>query len=280
MIAFTFWAGPQFSLLNLISLLSYARLNPSHELIIYSVREATDINPNWSTGEHSGSINKVYPLSALAEEPNIRIVYLDEDASIPRFNSVVHLADYVRIRKMFDHGGVWIDADILFIQPIHEQHKINSAPLGVISYFNTIATGFLYGQKGAPIIGLLHDRAKAMIESGSFLGRYESLGPDLWEAVLLTHRGQAYDCHFMPVDLIYPYKAPQLDRFYHSPNCDLIDQNVMGIHWYNGDKRTKAFINFHLDAVLRHQYCATPFHLVIDRLRHQINLDSFLQSHC
>ena len=276
MIAFTFWAGPQFSLLNLISLLSYARLNPTHQLIVYSIGGATDINPNWSTGEHSGSISKVYPLSLLTGEPNIRIVRLDEDTSIPKFNSVVHFADYVRIKKMFEHGGIWIDADILFIQPVDDQLKLQSSPLGVISYFNTIATGFLYGQSGAEILRLLYERANAIIDNDSYLGRYESLGPDLWREVLLGHKDLARDCHFMPVDLIYPYKAPQLDGFYHSSNCDLIDDRVLGIHWYNGDTRTKAFINYHLDSVLKHGNNATPFHLVINHLRHKIDLDTFL----
>mgnify|MGYP006293766003 CR=1 FL=1 len=42
-LAFTFWDGPQLSLLNILSLLSFARLNPNAVLTIYTLGGDLDI---------------------------------------------------------------------------------------------------------------------------------------------------------------------------------------------------------------------------------------------
>ena len=78
-IAFTFWAGPQLSLLNVMSLLSFAILNPHVELIIYNVlgkevrvlvksrQEAGTYNINFDASNLASGIY-MYKLKAVSKE--------------------------------------------------------------------------------------------------------------------------------------------------------------------------------------------------------------------
>ena len=151
-LAFTFWDGPQLSLLNILSLLSFARLNPDTVLTIYTLGEGLDINAGWKTGEHALALNQFYTLEDLASEPNIRLQKVDS-VGLEKINSVVQVADYIRIKMLHEHGGIWIDTDVLFFKKIpNDLWEIVATDGFVISYENTITTGFMGFPQGSSIV--------------------------------------------------------------------------------------------------------------------------------
>ena len=121
-IIFTYWEGDQLSELHYLTIYSLHKYNPDLDIIIY-----TDINPKnilreWNTHEHSIDIQKKIPLSKLIDiNPQkifLRPIDFQKDYNFDNNISIIFKADFTRIAKLYEHGGLWFDMDILFIKPL------------------------------------------------------------------------------------------------------------------------------------------------------------------
>lgn len=271
-LAFTFWDGPQLSLLNILSLLSFARLNPDTVLTIYTLGKGLDINAGWKTGEHSLSIHDMYLLDDLMSESNIRIKTIDSVAS-KKLTSVVQIADYVRIEKLFEHGGIWIDTDILFIKKIPEKiWQLVSQDGFVISYENTITTGFMGFAPGSGVADLALNTAQAKLNSVHFQKKYEAFGPNLWKEIFLEHPEAVKSVSFLSEKLVYPILWKSLDRFFFQESESINYDETIGIHWYGGSQYSRSFNNENLVLSIKRKTPLTNFEKIIDRLNNEIGL--------
>lgn len=278
-IAFTFWSGSEFSLLNLISLLSFSRLHPDFKLIIYTSDGDEELNVSWKTGEHNVSILNKYSINLLEPEPNIEIIKLSKNHKFySKLKSAVHMADFVRIEKLYEHGGIWIDSDILFQENLLESISAESLNFSLIAYHNTITTGFVSCDLGQPFVSSLYESSIEKIESKSFETEYQGLGPDLWSKTYINNRHQCADANFLPIVYFYPYKWFDLDNFYNNPAPDFLGSSVIGVHWYNGNEKSKIFINNRLEYVLNRSVNdqGTPISKIIWGLNQRINLKQFI----
>jgi len=280
-IAFTFWSGSDFSILNLISLLSFSRLHPDFKLIIYTSDIKKELKLTWNTAEHAISISKKYSIHLLKSEPNIEIISLPNNPKYyASLKSAVHMADFIRIEKLYEHGGIWIDSDILFRERISKIFSKDELNFALINYHNTISTGFVSCRLEHPFVGALHECAIKKIESKSFKTEYQGLGPDLWAETFIKKRDLCSDVNFLPIHCIYPYKWFDLDNLYSNPSNKILSSSVVGVHWYNGNEKSKVFINNRLEYVLKREkddQC-TPISQIIWELNERINLRKFINS--
>ena len=271
-LAFTFWDGPQLSLLNILSLLSFARLNPDTFLTIYTLGKGLDINAGWKTGEHDLSIKNIYLLEDLKSESNIRIEVIDSISS-DKLTSVVQVADYVRIEKLFEHGGIWIDTDILFFKKIPEKiWQVVSQNGFVISYENTITTGFMGFAPRSHVADLALKTAQAKLNSVHFQKKYEAFGPNLWREIFLEHPEAVKGVSFLSEKLVYPILWKNLDRFFFQENESINYDETIGIHWYGGSQYSRSFNNENLLFSIGQKTPLTNFGKIIHRLNNEINL--------
>ncbi len=243
---FTYWEGDELSILHYYTILSLHLLNPELDITIYTSNNPCNSFRQWNGKFHSLPITKTINYNTLINI-NPDKIHLKEVDFINEYNinpniSCVFKADFIRIAKLYEHGGMWFDMDILFTKQIP-------------SYLFTVDSDILYFYyKGVVPTGLLFAKAKSIFMTDIFNDalsitqriipnqncEYETIGPTLWTKHM-NSKGMA-NYYLIDTTDIYPYLWDQLDLLY-SSNTDLIKTNTWGIHWYNGDPFVKQFIN-------------------------------------
>jgi hypothetical protein len=86
---------------------------------------------------------------------------------------------------------------------------------------------------------------------------YQMIGPNLWNEYFRRHSSLCTTYCLQTSD-VYPYDCDTISEVF--GNIDRIRENTFGVHWYNGHRRTKEYING-LDITALH-----PDRCVMDQL--------------
>ena len=75
-------------------------------------------------------------------------------------------------------------------------------------------------------------------------GGYQKIGPTLWTAVFGENNYLLEKTTCLPTDIIYPYEPDNIQETLKlAGGIDKIQERTVGIHWFNGSKAIKNFIN-------------------------------------
>jgi hypothetical protein len=248
-ILFSYWSGNTASLLHIISLRSARVLNPSARVIVYTAKagQVVDRVPHWSS-EHANANTNQYGIQEFGRVPGVEVIEVDLAAECavagPLFHS--YAADVVRIRKLREHGGVWFDMDVLFMQALTEPL---AGPLGsgkslaAAAYSKTIATGLVSCTPDSRCIVAMNKALDASLDAGVSVRTYQMWGPDLWRDTLGVQFAK-FTKDVQPFDsaLVYPYIWNELALlFSESPKTPRVTSSTVGVHWYNGNPLCKQF---------------------------------------
>ena len=230
------------SYLHYYTILSLVKLNPGMEIRIYTAKVPSNTVVQWSSGEHSVRIQRTIPLKEIcAISPDIQLIPIDfeKDYSITRDVSVVYKADFIRIAKLYEHGGLWFDFDLLFIKPLPSRLFETGHDMIIFVYHRTIPTGFLSSTPKNKYITNLYTNALERIKGGN-IGEYQHIGPDLWKTTILHSLDT--NVAILENDIAYPYMPEDCSLFFNS-NTDLCTDSTICIHWFNGSTSAKQYIN-------------------------------------
>lgn len=250
--AYSFWEGNNISWFHIYTVLSLRKYNPTLPIKIYSSIGCCLENP-WNTEEHAINIENPANLSIINGIDNIEIIYIDfsKEYNISNSISPVHKADFIRIIKGKEHGGIWFDMDILFIKPIPSDFF--SADADIVGYqydFNvmnyatstiekyqpqTFPTGLLGITPNSATINKIADELLAI--TNSTITTYQIIGPELWFKYINNDNTLFRSCKEL-----YPLSYMQLDDLFNN-TIDFSCKNTWGIHWYNGAIESKIAIN-------------------------------------
>jgi mannosyltransferase OCH1-like enzyme len=243
-IVFTYWEGDQLSELHYLTIYSLHKYNPELDIIIYTDETPKNILREWNTQEHSIDIKKKIPLSKLVEvnPTKIRLIPINFQKEYDFDNniSIIFKADFTRIAKLYEHGGIWFDMDILFVKPIPDfffQEEVDSF---IFIYKKVILTGFLASIPKSKYLENLYKRSFEIIKNKE-LTVYQKIGPVIW---IEEHKKLDENENIKILDniFVYPFLCKKLDYLFKKQNI-IIPENTFGIHWYNGAIQTKKFIN-------------------------------------
>jgi mannosyltransferase OCH1-like enzyme len=247
-IAFTFWEGSEFTFLHYLTIKSFIQYNPDYKIIIYSTEDTSEINKTWTTDEHEYKIkNNLYDINKLKEFSNVEFVICDIKKYFPELNvnlSCIHKSDIIRILKLYEHGGIWIDFDILFFKQIPEIYlNLKENNIGIFKYNNqtSIPIGLIFSHKNNIILESMIDIIKNIIKHTDYMKHYEIFGTHIWSSILNLQTITPYVSYY-PVKLCYAYMYDKLNDLYYTNN-NLLDKDSVCIHWYNGSPITKKYIN-------------------------------------
>jgi hypothetical protein len=245
-IVFTYWEGDQLSELHYLTIYSLHKYNPELDIIIYTDYNPKNILREWKSHEHSIDIKKKITLSKLIEvNPNkifLRTINFQKEYNFDNNISIVFKADFIRIAKLYEHGGIWFDMDILFIKPIPDFFFKDDVNLFIFIYSSVIPTGFLVAKQKSKYLEILYNNSLKIIKNKE-LNNYQKIGPIIWiEEYNNLSDTEKMNIKILDNNLVYPILWNELDYLF-KMNTIKINENTFGIHWYNGDPITKEFIN-------------------------------------
>ena len=162
-IFFTYWEGNQLSHLHYYTILSLHRLHPEQKIIIYSSLVTSNKLIDWTSNEHRKGDVKIENRITLDEIKNINpeqisIEMIDFNSyKINNNISVIHKADFIRVRKLYEHGGMWFDFDILFIKRIPDELFDGESTYNYFKVSNVVPTGLIFVIENHPVIKKILD---------------------------------------------------------------------------------------------------------------------------
>ena len=285
-IAFTYWSGNALTHLHILTLRTITKLNPNFKVVVYTdtKNQSTDYIP-YGSHEHKVEVQKKLPFSVLYGMSNIEIVEVDFYKSYNVTETLFHsyLADIVRIKKLEEHGGVWFDMDVLFLNPINDAILTfpQNKSVKTISYADTIATGFTVALPNSDILRELSQHVDGYLEAKSqsnfenttdYKDHYQAFGPDLWRKVFHPHLDQRLNNHpnacALPVESLYPYLWNQMSAYFSGTGRTRVQHNkTLGVHWYNGSTEARTFINVTLPMIDLEAKPTTPVEIDLHRLK-------------
>ena len=246
-IYFTFWEGNQLSKLHYYTIYSLTKLNPDIEIIIYTSNVESNKFVQWNTKEHCIEICKKLSLQEIANmNNNVKLVKIDfeKEYGVNNKISCVFKADFVRILKLYEHGGMWFDFDLLFIKTIPEHlFEGHGHDILYFTYDNVVPTGLLLSTPKNPTITKLYLSAKdiiSTIDEDNYNLNYQVLGPTLWTEHIMRKSIEGIYC--LRNVLVYPYLWNNIGLFFES-NDDKVSVDTFAIHWYNGGTHSRIYIN-------------------------------------
>jgi len=251
-IFFTYWEGDQLSKLHYYTIYSLAKLNPDIEIIIYTSLIESPTLIQWNSSEHSIEIQKKIKLDEIVKISHriiLKPIDFSNEYGINGNISCVFKADFVRIAKLYEHGGAWFDFDILFIKKIPDSlfthSELNNGDktpdILYFEYHGTIPTGFLLSSPNNTLLLRILEEAKIIIQNvNENNGEYQMIGPNLWNKHFKSDETTFKYC--LPRHYLYPYLWYNIPLFFES-NDNLIEESTFAIHWYNGGYSDKNFTN-------------------------------------
>jgi len=240
--AFTYWEGNELSYLHYYTVYSFCKLNPTYEVIIYYDEYITDFHHPSNVTIHS---NKTVKIDEILKIKNVRLVKMDWNSftqEIYKITSPILKADILRIIKLYEHGGIWFDLDILFLKPIPLHLLKHNIDITYFKYFETIPTGFIISTPRNKCITEIYDDCLRKLNTVTSISDLQFFGPSLWRDVEKTNVELFKNCVILENDVVYPYMWNESELFFFT-NEDRIKPNTICIHWYNGNEYSRKYIN-------------------------------------
>lgn len=236
-----YWGGGNLSYLQYLTVFSFNKFNPLWKIVLHTPT-VTSNEITWVTDEQKAQYfgpNYLDELKSL-HYVNVNIVDFEE---IGFFNNVpeVFKSDYLRWYLLSTQGGGWSDMDILYVKPLNELIEVNTESLVCLREYGNII-GFLLSKPNNQLFKRLLDNSFRYFNHND----YQSIGSKLMnifypkEVDLFYEFPNTKNIH---MDSFYKINHENISDLFNENKINLITDDVIGIHWYNGSSISKSFNN-------------------------------------
>lgn len=249
-ICFTYWSGDSLTWLHILTLRTLMAFNPNKRVILYTTNAASVTSDiSFSTHEHKIPLKQRLGFETLKQIENLEIISLDLEHEFGLTSHIFHtyVADLVRIKKLEEHGGLWFDMDVLFLNEVPEEYE--SLPSGkecfTMMYSGAFATGFMGGFAHAEVFQDVLSEALTIISlpKNKFKSQYQALGPDLWKRLATPSRTTHPTLALFDRQTVYPYLWNEMTHYFETDAQSRCNAQTLGVHWYNGSSAAHIFLN-------------------------------------
>ena len=249
-----YWDGSNMSQLQSFTVTTFHKLNPDWNINIYMPETKYNGSMRFNfIPDYTGS-DYFHTLERL-DYVNVIKINLNACGIRPDLHDILR-SDIFRYHILYDVGGVWSDFDIIWLKPM--DHFCNIEYYGDIPINNVNAiVSFIHGTGGGHSIGVLihrkHDPyVKALINATKKVKppySHEVFGSSMLNAHYPTLESLSIFEGIIGTrfETYYPYNihppTPTIQKLYRGNDLSCINNNVMCVHWYNGHKLSKQYVN-------------------------------------
>jgi hypothetical protein len=150
-------------------------------------------------------------------------------------------SDFLRWHLLSTIGGAWSDMDILYIKPIHNFIDKNN--------FDTFICCGEYGH----LIGFLLSKPENKVFKNILNFTHQYFNIYDYQSIGAKILNKHYPCDNtnddtlkilnIPMEIVYPFEYISLYKLFNDINLDMIKDNTIGVHWFNGSDISKNFNN-------------------------------------
>lgn len=155
------------------------------------------------------------------------------DRSIPyidmayRQRKFAFVADYVRLKVLYEHGGIYLDTDVEALKPFDQ--LLDARFFIGLQLPDSVGAGVIGAVKGHRFLKLALEQLDAEAASGTL--SFEPL-PEMVTRLLATHRFD--DALVLPEDYFYPYNPYSSTVLKQKPLQSNISPRTLCIHHWEG----------------------------------------------
>ena len=239
-----YWDRSPMSMLQVYTITSFHKLNPDWDINVYiaysDIKSEFNYIPDY-TGDN------YFHLIAKLNYVYVSIVDLKKYNINNKLHNILK-SDVFRYNILYDIGGVWCDFDVLWLKPIDSLTETGAESL--VSFYNTTygfhSIGIMMSTVGGKYMKSLIDECDRILKN---LNLDVRPGHQIFGSTMLNRMYPTYDdIKIENIDAIkqetfYPYSIFNLDALYNKTDLSFINDNVLCVHWFNGHKLSKDFVN-------------------------------------
>lgn len=249
-IFYLFWDMSKISLLQTFTLYTFHNLNPDWRVIVYLFKQNyKQLGINTFVPHYTGK-DYWHLIEAM---DFVEFIEIDlEEYNLDLSTHGILISDRLRMQKLYEHGGVYSDFDVLWLRPMTE--FVNIECMGDTNDFECTASmhdytkgfhsvsNFVAEANSTYVRSILDAQAKELPpfghqSFGSVL--FNRLYPSAIDLILAYQR-----ILILKYETFFPYDVEHLTPLYREDDITrLASKNVMAVHWFNGHKLSKEYIN-------------------------------------
>jgi len=247
-----YWDGSPMSKLQMLTVVSFHKYNPEWKINVYIAKQGykgkARYIPDYTGQDYFQEVKKLGYV-------NIVTIDLDDYGISSALHGILR-SDIFRYYILYTIGGVWSDFDVLWLKPMEHFRNIEyhgNVPIEEV----TDIVSFIYGTGGGHSIGIMI-HAKNTVYLQSVIKAVKNVKPphthEVFGASLLNTHYPTLDSLYKFGNVIgtrfetyYPYNIHPpnvtIQKLYRGVDLSCINNNVMCVHWYNGRKESKQYVN-------------------------------------
>jgi len=252
-----YWGGEDLSYLHFLTVVSLHKTNPDYQIIIHTSKIPSAFKVTWPTHEQQIKYTGINYWFELKQLPYVTINEIDfkKLLNIPNEISDVHKSDFIRLYYLATEGGIWSDFDIIYLKQFNNielswTNGFDKNDLNTIICFDGMhyPIGILMSTKGNEYFIKAFETSKQKfnpqgyqsIGCSMFMGLYKHISdiPKHYPKIKLGN---------LSMTTFYPINFEVNELLFHEAfkfkGKELIKNNTVGIHWYNGHPSSREFCN-------------------------------------
>ncbi len=258
-----YWDKSKMSKLQVFTVETFHNLNPDWEILIYVPDKAytgTDrYVPDYVSKDYFYLIENMDFIKIIPININDYVVTTE-------IHDILR-SDIFRYHILYKHGGMWSDFDVIWIKPMSHLNnvkfigKIPIEDMGAHVTFRDTTTGhhnigILLSKPEHPlyknIVDIATDIQTNPLSYPNFYNKetkkyyHQSFGVSMWSSLypdLETIINKHNDVVGLYYETFAPYPINNIELLYVTKDLSVLNDNVIGIHWFNGHVLAKNYVN-------------------------------------
>ena len=262
-----YWDGSPLSYLNLLTVLSFNKYHVGWKINVFCPTKKND-HISWTGPEQKTKYNGMDYFNELKNIVNVNIHYIDTNL-LPfkhKDASEVIKSDFFRLYILNKFGGLWSDFDIIYTNNLERYYSIKNLndTKSIVLYTYKLMwenipvtiypVGLFLGKKQNSILTTILKYIDVFYDGNN----YQCLGATMFKNIFTKQKHHELlmqifsemsvkELYIDNADCYLKIKWNEIDTFYKTKDTDTKsfenDDNIIGIHWFNGASASKDYCN-------------------------------------